>query len=175
MSSTKFKHSFWGYEPKNSVFVLNSKLRNVQKNCRNISLLLSCDNVSNRRRLFTRTPYFRLDWRRILLNFLLGFVICSYQGHRKWGRQIAWDRFVVFRSVWVFVFVFVSAHNHLHTSQGNASDRSPKWGPVEAMIHHPVSSLTERVMRKEPMQHWWGPGCRLRIDNDGWLKEWPSY
>lgn len=85
---------------------------------------------------------------------IVRFNIFSYQGHHKWETQIAGDQFVVFRLV--FVFVFVSVYNHLHTSQGNTSDTSPKWGPVGAMIHHPVSSLTAKVMRKEPMQHWWG-------------------
>lgn len=84
------------------------------------------------------------------------FNIFSYQGHHKWELQIVRDQFVVFRLVWMFVFVFVSVYNHLHTSQGNTSDTSPKWGPIGAMIHHPVSSLTAKVMRKEPMQHWWG-------------------
>ncbi len=88
--------------------------------------------------------------------WIVHFNISSYQGHHKWGPQISGDRFVVFLSRWVFVFVFVSVYNHLHTSRGNTSDTSPKWGPVWAMIHHPVSSLTAKVMRKEPMQHWWG-------------------
>lgn len=91
-----------------------------------------------------------------VLENIVHYTICWYQGHHKWERQSAGDQFVVFHPVRVFVFVFVSVYNHLHTSQGNTSDTSPKWGPVAAMIHHPVSSLTAKVMRKEPMQHWWG-------------------
>lgn len=129
--------------------------------------------------LHTRTLITPLGWNSIwyhqtcVSESMVKFNICSYQGHHKWGPQIAVDRFVVFRPVWVFVFVFVSVYNHLHTSQGNTSDTSPKWGPVGAMIHHPVSSLTAKVMRKERMQHWWG----LAADNS-WtmvlMAEWRS-
>lgn len=46
----------------------------------------------------------------------------------------------------------------------NSTDTSPKWGPVGPVIHHPA-----KVMRKEPMQHWWG----RQLNGTGDWAKWP--